>query len=536
MIVLGIEGTAHTLGIGIMEDEKILANVIEMFLPEKGGIHPREAAIHHSNVFVQTLKKALAIAKLNLKDVELVSFSKGPGLGPCLRTVATAARAISLKLNVPIIGVNHSIAHLEIGKLIGGAEDPIMTYVSGGNTQIISYFRGRYRVFGETLDMGIGNLLDKFAREMGLPFPGGPKIEELAKKGNKYYPLPYSIKGMDVSFSGILTAAKSLANEGVSIENLSYSLQETVFSMMTEVTERALAHLHKDEVLLAGGVARNKRLFEMMKKMTDERGANLYAPPPDLCVDNGVMIAYLGEIMYKSGIRMKIEDTVVDQKFRADSIEAPWVIEKLHYKNYDELPGAEAKITESQYVGIKTIKKERISKGYRINDLDLFLRKERTKREAKILNMMKKFGINAPYILDIDLQNYTIYLTKINGRTLREIFDNLNEEIKRYFDKKIGEYVAILHKNGISHGDLTTSNIMYDGEKIYFIDPSMGELNSKIEEFGTDLHLLKESLYSTHENGMNHFNIILQSYIENYPDGIENVHRMKEIEMRRRYS
>lgn len=536
MIVLGIEGTAHTLGIGIMDDEKIIANVMDMFVPDEGGIHPREAAIHHSNAFIPLLRRALSEAGIVLRDLELVSFSKGPGLGPCLRTVATAARALSLKLNIPIIGVNHSIAHLEIGRLIAGAEDPVMSYVSGGNTQIISYSAGRYRVFGETLDIGIGNLLDKFARELGIPFPGGPKIEGLAKNGKKFYRLPYSIKGMDVSFSGILTALKSLMKEGASAEDLSYSLQETVFAMITEVTERALAHLHKDEILLTGGVARNGRLREMMQIMAEERGARLYVPPPDLCVDNGVMIAYLGLIMYRHGLRMEIDDTYVDQKFRADSIEAPWVKERIHYREYPELPGAEARIINSEYLGIKSVRKERIRKGYRINEIDEYLRKERTKREARLLNSLKDAGVRAPYILDIDISTNTIEMTMINGKNLREIFENIDDAERNRIDELIGNYIAKMHKASISHGDLTTSNMIYDGYDVYFIDPSMGEMNSKVEEFGTDLHLLKESFLSTHPFRMDDFNKIIESYLKYHPDGRINVERMKEIEGRRRYS
>ncbi|MGC8663801.1 MAG: bifunctional N(6)-L-threonylcarbamoyladenine synthase/serine/threonine protein kinase [Thermoplasmata archaeon] len=536
MIVLGIEGTAHTLGIGILEDKRILSNVIKMFVPKEGGIHPRDAAIHHSEEFIPALNEALDKANISIKDIDLVSFSKGPGLGPCLRTVATAARTISLKLDKPIMGVNHSIAHLEIGKLITGAEDPIMSYLSGGNTQIISYSNGRYRVFGETLDIGIGNLLDKFARELGIPFPGGPKIEELAKNGSNYYPLPYSIKGMDVSFSGILTAVLAYKKNGVSTEDLSFSLQETVFAMMAEVTERAMAHLNKDEVLLAGGVARNKKLKEIFELMVKERGAKIFIPPPDLCVDNGVMIGYLGEIMYESGIRMRIEDTMVDQKFRADSIDALWVNAKTHYKEYNELPGAEARIEESDYLNFKAIKKIRIRKPYRILELDQILRRERTKRESRLLSEAKKFGIKTPYIFDIDLNNFTIEMEKIDGQVLRKIYDDLQENERKKICIEIGKIIGNLHKNRISHGDLTTSNLIISNGRIYSIDFSMGELDASIEELSTDLHLLKESFKSAHSDHADDFRIILDEYKKINKNANEVIERLAEIEKRRRYS
>lgn len=297
--------------------------VSRAFRPEKGGIHPREAADHHAAVAGEVLRGALEMAGLRANDIELVSFSQGPGLGPCLRIAATVARAISVYQKIPIIGVNHCIAHMEIGKFLTGADDPVMLYASGGNTQVIALAGGRYRVFGETMDIGIGNMLDKFARESGIPFPGGPEIERLALKSNRYIELPYSVKGMDVSFSGLLTAALQLRKKE-KLEDVAHSIQETAFAMLTEVTERAMAHLDKNEVLLGGGVACNKRLREMVRVMAEERGANFYAPECKYCVDNGAMIAVLGYKMYESGYRMDIEDTVIKQRFRTDEVDVFW--------------------------------------------------------------------------------------------------------------------------------------------------------------------------------------------------------------------
>lgn len=324
MIILGIEGTAHTASIGIMDSSgNILGSASDMFRPPEGGIHPREAANHHASLLPGLIEKALADANLDYADLDLVAFSQGPGLGPCLRTTATAARALALAMEIPIIGVNHCVAHIEIGRLITKAEDPVLLYTSGGNTQVIGYALGRYRVFGETLDIGIGNMLDKFGREVGLPFPGGPILETIAM-GGKYIELPYSIKGMDVAFSGLLTSALNMYKKGVPLEDLACSLQETAFSMMTEVTERAMAHIGKDEVLLGGGVARNKRLFEMVQTMAHERGAEIFVPPGELCVDNGTMIAWTGYVMFNSGIRMRIEETIIDQNFRTDDVDVMW--------------------------------------------------------------------------------------------------------------------------------------------------------------------------------------------------------------------
>ena len=324
MITLGIEGTAHTLGIGIVTEEKVLANIFDTLTTEKGGIHPKEAAEHHAKLLRPLLKKAFQEAKVNIKDVDVIAFSQGPGLGPALRVVATAARALALRYNKPIVGVNHCIAHVEITKMFG-IRDPVGLYVSGGNTQVLALEGGRYRVFGETLDIGIGNAIDTFAREVGLGFPGGPKIEKLAQKGEKYIELPYTVKGMDLSFSGILTEAVRKYKTGkYKLEDIAYSFQETAFAALIEVTERAVAHTGKEEVVLVGGVAANNRLREMLKTMSEERNIKFFVPPYDLCRDNGAMIAYNGLRMFKAGIRFSIEETIVKQKFRTDEMEVTW--------------------------------------------------------------------------------------------------------------------------------------------------------------------------------------------------------------------
>lgn len=327
MITLGIESTAHTLGVGITDSNKeriVLANVIDMYRPAQGGLHPREAANHHAENVAADIEKALTDAKIKIGDVDLVSFSMGPGLGPCLKTSATAARAISHSMGIPIIGTNHCIAHIEIGCVLEKCEDPALLYASGGNTQVIAFSEGRYRIFGETEDIGIGNMFDKLGRELGLGFYAGPKIEELALEGTKLLDIPYSVKGMDVSFSGIMTAALALHKKGFKLEDVAMSIQETTFAMLTEVTERAMAHTGKDEVLLGGGVAQNKRLREMVKEMAEARGAEMFVPDRKYCVDNGAMIAWLGNLMYGSGVRMNISSTAVRQRFRTDEVEITW--------------------------------------------------------------------------------------------------------------------------------------------------------------------------------------------------------------------
>jgi len=328
---LGIESTADDFSVGILSyDGKVHANIISAFMPEEGGIHPREAARHHAEVAGKVITEALKKARIRPNDVKVVAFSQGPGLGPCLRTGATAARALASYLRVPLVGVNHSIAHIEIGKLITGAKDPVTLYVSGGNTIVSAFDAGRYRVFGETLDIAVGNCLDVFAREAGLRqkpgMPFGAAVERLASQGKTFIPLPFSIKGMDMSFSGLLTAAVELLREKkYGLEDVCFSLQEVAFSMLTEVTERALAHTEKTEVVLTGGVGANKRLQSMMKVIADEHGASFSKVPTEFAIDNGAMIAWTGILAYRQGIMTPIEKSMVKLKWRLDEVPVPWV-------------------------------------------------------------------------------------------------------------------------------------------------------------------------------------------------------------------
>jgi len=321
MRVLGIESTAHTFGVGICDEGSILSNVIDSYSGE--GIHPRLAADHHAKVSSNVVSKALESAELSLDDIDLISFSQGPGLGPCLRIGATTARALSLSKDLPIIGVNHCIAHIEVGRFLLGVKDPVTLYVSGGNTQILAFAGGRYRVFGETLDIGIGNMQDTYARAIGLEFPCGREIDELMAKGDRYLEIPYTIKGMDFSFTGMLTESIKLSRQEP-IEDVTYSLMETAFSIVVEATERAMAHTQKDELLLGGGNAASPRLRKMCQLMCEERGAEMFVPPFDVCRDNGAMIAVLGMMENLSGRRMGIDETVVRQKWRTDEEEVTW--------------------------------------------------------------------------------------------------------------------------------------------------------------------------------------------------------------------
>ncbi len=321
-VIVGIECTAHTFGVGVVSNGKILANERDMYSTESGGIVPAESAKHHREVAEGVWALALQAAGIDEGEIEAIAVSNAPGLAPCLYEGMAFAKRKSEELKVPLVGVNHCIAHLEIGRQ-EGAEDPVLLYASGANTQIIAYSSGKYRIFGETLDLGVGNFIDKFARHVGIGFPGGPEIERLARGGN-YLELPYSIKGMDVSFSGMQTKLQQLYDSGVSLNDLAFSLQETAFAMLVEAGERALAHTGKKELVLGGGVACNSRFQEMCKIMCLERGAKFFCPAREFLIDNGAMIAFTGEIMFKSGVRESAESIKVKPRERTDDVDVVW--------------------------------------------------------------------------------------------------------------------------------------------------------------------------------------------------------------------
>jgi universal protein Kae1 len=325
MVILGIESTAHTASVGIVNERtEVLGLASDTYLPSAGGIHPREAANHHVEVFPGLLTKALEQAKVDPEEIDAIAFSQGPGLGPCLRAGATVARVLALAWDLPLVPVNHCVAHVEIARALSGLDDPMLLYASGGNTQVIAHGSGRYRVLGETLDIGIGNFLDKLWIALGGKFPGGPAIEAAARQGHELLDLPYSVHGMDVAFSGLYTAALALDRAGAERADLAYSVEVTAYSMLVEITERALAHRHREDVVLGGGVACNQRLQGMVRQMAEDRGGRSFAPPRSLCIDNGAMIAWTGHLALGQGMTVRVERSGVEPRQRTDLVRVPW--------------------------------------------------------------------------------------------------------------------------------------------------------------------------------------------------------------------
>eukprot|EP01086_Lenisia_limosa_P016032 TRINITY_DN5578_c0_g1_i1.p1 TRINITY_DN5578_c0_g1~~TRINITY_DN5578_c0_g1_i1.p1 ORF type:complete len:337 (-),score=68.11 TRINITY_DN5578_c0_g1_i1:57-1067(-) len=333
MLALGLEGSANKLGIGIVRDDgEILANVRHTYITPPGqGFLPRDTAAHHREHAVGLIKKALEEAKITPKELDCICYTKGPGMGSPLVSTAVVARTLAGLWRKPLIPVNHCVAHIEMGRVVTKSTNPTVLYVSGGNTQVIAYSLNRYRIFGETIDIAVGNCLDRFARVINIsndPSPGY-NIELLARKGKKFIPLPYSVKGMDVSFSGILAgveekAKKMLESGEATKEDLCYSLQETIFAMLVETTERAMAHTGSQDVLIVGGVGCNLRLQEMTRQMAKERGGHLYSTDDRYCVDNGAMIAYTGLLEHNNGPAHEWSNLTCTQRFRTDEVYVSW--------------------------------------------------------------------------------------------------------------------------------------------------------------------------------------------------------------------
>ncbi len=424
VVALGIEGSANKVGVGILcyaptspssssssssrdggaFEYKILSNPRKTYVTSPGtGFLPRETAWHHQRHIAALVKLALEEASMTPKDIDVICFTKGPGMGAPLVSCAVCARTLSLLWKVPMVGVNHCVGHIEMGRVVAGGDDPIVLYVSGGNTQVICYAARRYRVFGETIDIAVGNALDRFARAVGLPNDPSPgyNIEQEAKKAlvaaqeqqkkyqqqreqvevqeeegeasssssvvasvggsssssssaaatkkkysasssiaaaaeqatlsgkPKLIPLPYSVKGMDVSFSGLLSyiekeASRLLSSGEATVGELCYSLQETVFAMLVEITERAMAHANKNSVLIVGGVGCNERLQEMMRIMCGARGGRAHGMDSRYCIDNGAMIAQAGILAYQFGHITSMEQTWCTQRFRTDEVLVTW--------------------------------------------------------------------------------------------------------------------------------------------------------------------------------------------------------------------
>lgn len=522
--VLGLEGTAWAASAAVFNDEteEILIES-ERYEPDSGGIHPREAAEHMREAIPRVIDRILTDTE---ESLDAIAFSRGPGLGPCLRTVGTAARSLAGTLDLPLMGVNHMIAHLEIGRHRSDLSAPVCLNASGANAHVLAYQDGRYRVLGETMDTGVGNAIDKFTRHIGWRHPGGPKVEDAARRGS-YVELPYVVKGMDFSFAGITSAAQDRVDEGVAVEDVCCGLQETIFAMLAEVSERALSLTGRDELLLGGGVGQNRRLQEILEGMCTERSAQFYVPEDRFLQDNAGMIAVLGAAMFDAGATLAIEDSAVRPDFRPDDLKVTWRSPSTSRREVDQhsmIRGAEAVVK----INDDDVCKHRLPKEYRHPDLDLRVRRERTAMEARLTNLARQNGVPTPVLRDVDLEESVIVFERVGSTDLTAaITDNRVREV--------AEHLATIHDAGFVHGDPTTRNVRVDpgGQGPFLIDFGLGYHTDDIEDYAMDLHVFEQSIEGTTGESAT----LRETFEESYGTAGDSavLERLRKIEQRGRY-
>jgi N6-L-threonylcarbamoyladenine synthase/protein kinase Bud32 len=492
MRVLGIEGTAWAASAARYDSETGDVSITsEAYQPESGGLHPREAAEHMREAIPAVVEEQLEEAD----SVDAVAFSRGPGLGPCLRIAGTAARALALSLDVPLVGVNHMLAHAEIGRHRSGFASPVCLNASGANAHVLAFRNGRYRILGETMDTGIGNALDKFTRHVGWSHPGGPKIERAARDG-EYVELPYVVTGMDFSFSGIMSAAKQAIDEGVAVEDVCRSLQETTFAMLTEVAERALALTGTTELVLGGGVGQNRRLQAMLGEMCDARGVDFFAPQDRFLRDNAGMIAVLGAEMAAAGDTVAVAESRVDAGFRPDQVPVTWRrdVGTQREGTSGALQGAEAAVE----IDGERVRKRRLPKSYRHPMLDDRLRRERVVLEARLTSDARRQGVPTPLVLDVDTRETELTVEYVGDADLSAVLDSEAGENRV---RAVAGHLATLHGAGIAHGDPTTRNVRVSDSsgdrRTYLIDFGLGRYTDDVEDHAMDCHVFEQSLAGT---------------------------------------
>jgi len=532
--VLGIEGTAWAASAAVYAVETDAVTIhTEAYEPDSGGIHPREAAEHMAEHLPDAAERALADARdlareepsgADAPPVDAVAFSRGPGLGPCLRLAATTARSLAQRLDVPLVGVNHMVAHLEVARHRSGFDDPICLNASGANAHVLAYRNGRYRVLGETMDTGVGNAIDKFTRHLGWSHPGGPKVEEAATEG-EYVALPHVVKGMDFSFAGISSAAKEAVDEGVPVEDVCRGLEETIFAMLTEVTERALSLTNGDRLVLGGGVGQNERLEGMLREMCDQRGAELSVPEARFLRDNAGMIAVLGAKMAAAGDTLALADSRIDADFRPDEVPVTWredAPSRPLRADAETIQGAEATVT----IGEATVEKERAARTYRHPALDERLRRRRTRQEARLLHEGRVEGVPTPVVHDVDPAVGTLVVGRVGDRELRDSLDGATV-------RAVAGHLATLHRAGLVHGDPTTRNVRVDDDRASLLDFGLGYYSRDAEDHAMDLHVLRQSLAGTADDPAPLLDAVLDAYEDAGDPAV--LDRLAAVEGRGRY-
>jgi N6-L-threonylcarbamoyladenine synthase len=321
-LVLGIETSCDETGVGLVRGTTLLADAIASSVDEHarfGGVVPEVASRAHLEAMVPTLRRACETAGVTLRDVDAIAVTAGPGLAGALLVGVAAAKALALSLGKPIYGVNHLAAHVAVDQLQHGPlpEPTMALLVSGGHSSLLLVpdVTSDIRPLGATIDDAAGEAFDKVARVLGLPFPGGPHIDRVAKEGAIEIDFPRGLTSgrdmerhrFDFSFSGLKTAvarwveAREASGEPVPVADVAASFQEAVVDVLTRKALLACAENGVEHLVLGGGVAANSRLRAMAQERCDAAGVELRVPRPGLCTDNGAMVAALGAEMVGRG-------------------------------------------------------------------------------------------------------------------------------------------------------------------------------------------------------------------------------------------
>lgn len=323
-LVLGIETSCDETGVGIVRGKSLLANEIASSVAEHaryGGVVPEVAARAHLEAFFPTLDRALATAKVQLKDFDAIAVTRGPGLAGPLLVGTGGATGLAAGLGIPIYGVNHLAAHIAVDSLEHEPEPTIALLVSGGHTSILEVrdINSDIKQLGSTFDDAAGEAFDKIARILGLPFPGGPHLDRIAREGNRDaidFPRGMTLfaddqergaKEFSFSFSGLKSAVARWIEKNPQLTdseraNVAASFQEAVIDVLTAKAFAACKRTGIDRLLIAGGVAANSRLRALASERAARAGVALTIPTPDLCTDNGAMVAALGALAVRAGI------------------------------------------------------------------------------------------------------------------------------------------------------------------------------------------------------------------------------------------
>jgi N6-L-threonylcarbamoyladenine synthase len=317
-LVLGIETSCDETGVGIVRGTTLLADAIASSVAEHarfGGVVPEVASRAHLQAMVPTIRRALDTAGVAARDLDAIAVTAGPGLSGALLVGVAAAKGFALALDKPLYGVNHLSSHVAVDLLEHGPLDEpcVALLVSGGHSSLLFVPRiGGTDVteLGATVDDAAGEAYDKVARLLGLPFPGGPPIDRIAREGNPHaieFPRPMHNEGFSFSFSGLKTSvarwveARERAGGSVPVADVAASFQEAVVDVLTEKAVRAAKDRGVGHIVIGGGVAANSRLRALAGQRCAAAGLRLRIPSPGLCTDNGAMVAALGAQLVAHG-------------------------------------------------------------------------------------------------------------------------------------------------------------------------------------------------------------------------------------------